>query len=152
MCMITRRFREKIIIIRENIKEKLIFNEQICVVAMATYFSTFRWCICCCPSTSKTTRNHKKTFCCNLFQVRLFFSYIDPTSSYLSAASFSPDIADDIAPKSMWAALRENNGTIRKCSSTAFKRMVMSVGFDNLKFFGQFLCPALGDRSHYQSL
>jgi hypothetical protein len=29
--------------------------------------------------------------------------------------------------------------------------MVMSVGFDNVKFFGQFLCPALGDRSHHQS-
>jgi hypothetical protein len=26
--------------------------------------------------------------------------------------------------------------------------MVMSVGFENLKFVGQFLCPALGDRSH----
>jgi hypothetical protein len=34
------------------------------------------------------------------------------------------------------------NGTMRKCSSRAFQWMVMSVGFDNnLKFFGQFLCP-----------
>jgi hypothetical protein len=29
--------------------------------------------------------------------------------------------------------------------------MVMSVGFDNLEYFWQFLCPALGDRSHRQS-
>jgi hypothetical protein len=27
--------------------------------------------------------------------------------------------------------------------------MVMSVGFANIQFFGQFLCPALGDRSHH---
>jgi hypothetical protein len=27
-----------------------------------------------------------------------------------------------------------------------------SVGFDNLNFWGQFLCPAFGDRSHHQSL
>jgi hypothetical protein len=30
--------------------------------------------------------------------------------------------------------------------------MVMSVGFNNLKVFGQFRCPALCDRSHHQSL
>jgi hypothetical protein len=29
---------------------------------------------------------------------------------------------------------------------------VMSVCFNNLHFFGQFLWPALGDRSHHQSL
>jgi hypothetical protein len=28
--------------------------------------------------------------------------------------------------------------------------MVMSVGFDNLNFGGQFLCPALGDRGHLE--
>jgi hypothetical protein len=28
--------------------------------------------------------------------------------------------------------------------------MVMSVGFDNLKYFGQFLCPAICDRVHHQ--
>jgi hypothetical protein len=28
----------------------------------------------------------------------------------------------------------------------------MSVGFEKLRFFGQFLYPALGDRSHHQSL
>jgi hypothetical protein len=47
---------------------------------------------------------------------------------------------------------RTTNGAIRKCFSRAFQWMVMSVGFDNLKYFGQFLCPALGDRSHHQSL
>jgi hypothetical protein len=35
------------------------------------------------------------------------------------------------------------NGTIRKCSSRAFQWMVMSVRFDNLDLFGQFLCAAL---------
>jgi hypothetical protein len=30
--------------------------------------------------------------------------------------------------------------------------MVMSVCFDDLKLFRQFLYPALGDRSHHQSL
>jgi hypothetical protein len=44
---------------------------------------------------------------------------------------------------------QKTNGTIRKCSSRAFQRMVMSVCFDNLKFVGQFLCPALGDRSRH---
>jgi hypothetical protein len=44
------------------------------------------------------------------------------------------------------------NGIIRKCSSRAFQWMVMSVRFDNLKFFGQFLWLALDDRSHHQSL
>jgi hypothetical protein len=29
--------------------------------------------------------------------------------------------------------------------------MVMSVGFDILKFRGQFLCPSLDDRRHHQS-
>jgi hypothetical protein len=28
----------------------------------------------------------------------------------------------------------------------------LSVGFDNLKFVWQFLCPALGDKSHHQPL
>jgi hypothetical protein len=46
----------------------------------------------------------------------------------------------------------ENNKqfTIRRCSSRAFQWMVI----DNPYFFGQFLCPALGDRSrlHDQSL
>jgi hypothetical protein len=32
------------------------------------------------------------------------------------------------------------------------EKMVMSVCFDNLKFCLQFLCPALGDRSHHQVL
>jgi hypothetical protein len=36
-------------------------------------------------------------------------------------------------------------------SSRAFQWMVMSVGFDNLKFWGNFCIP-LGDRSHHQSL
>jgi hypothetical protein len=30
----------------------------------------------------------------------------------------------------------KNNGTIINCSQRAFQRMVMSVGFDNLKFWG----------------
>jgi hypothetical protein len=30
--------------------------------------------------------------------------------------------------------------------------MVMTVGFDNLKIFGQILYPAFGDRSHHQAL
>jgi hypothetical protein len=42
----------------------------------------------------------------------------------------------------------ESNGTNRKCSSRTFQRMTMSVYSDNLKLFGQFLCPELGDRSH----
>jgi hypothetical protein len=33
----------------------------------------------------------------------------------------------------------KSNCTIRKCSSRAFQWMVMSVGFDNLILFGQFL-------------
>jgi hypothetical protein len=44
---------------------------------------------------------------------------------------------------------RETNGTIRKCSSSAFQWMVISLGFDNLNFLGKFLCPALGERSAY---
>jgi hypothetical protein len=28
----------------------------------------------------------------------------------------------------------------------------LSVGFANYRFFGQFLCPALSDRSRHQSL
>jgi hypothetical protein len=31
-------------------------------------------------------------------------------------------------------------------------RALMSVCFDNLKFWGQFLCPSLRDGSHHQSL
>jgi hypothetical protein len=46
----------------------------------------------------------------------------------------------------------KTNGTIRKCSSRAFQWMVMSVGFDNLKYLREFLCPAFDDRSHHQSL
>jgi hypothetical protein len=38
---------------------------------------------------------------------------------------------------------------IKKCSSTAFQWMVMPVGFDDLKYFEHFLCPALGDWSHH---
>jgi hypothetical protein len=34
---------------------------------------------------------------------------------------------------------RKTNGSIIKCFSGAFQRMVMSVGFDNLLWFGQFL-------------
>jgi hypothetical protein len=45
-----------------------------------------------------------------------------------------------------------SNGTIRKCSSRAFQSMVTSVGVDNLKFWGQFLCPPIGGRSYHQSL
>jgi hypothetical protein len=45
---------------------------------------------------------------------------------------------------------RKTNGTIRKCCSRAFQWVVMSVYSDNLKFFGQFLCPALGYRNHHQ--
>jgi hypothetical protein len=42
---------------------------------------------------------------------------------------------------------RTPNWTISKCSSRAFQRMVISVGFENRKFrkfrkFGQFLCSA----------
>jgi hypothetical protein len=37
-------------------------------------------------------------------------------------------------------------------SSRASQWMVMSLCFDNLKFVGQFLCPALGDRRHHQFL
>jgi hypothetical protein len=47
--------------------------------------------------------------------------------------------------------MANSNIAIRKCSSRDFQWMVMSVG-DNLKIFGQFLCPAFGDRSHHQSL
>jgi hypothetical protein len=39
-----------------------------------------------------------------------------------------------------------------ECVPQEHSKMVMSVGFDNLKYFGQFWCPALGDRSHHQSL
>jgi hypothetical protein len=46
----------------------------------------------------------------------------------------------------------KTNVTTRKCLSRAFQWMFMSLYFDNLKLFGQFLCPALGDRSHHQSL
>jgi hypothetical protein len=46
----------------------------------------------------------------------------------------------------------KTNGTIRKCSPRAFQWMVMSVCFDNRKFWVQFLCPTLGDQSHHQSL
>jgi hypothetical protein len=35
------------------------------------------------------------------------------------------------------------NGAIRKCSSRSFQWLVMSVFFNNLKLFGQFLCPPL---------
>jgi hypothetical protein len=45
----------------------------------------------------------------------------------------------DLSPKMD----QSKNGTIRKCFSRAFQRMVMSVGFNNLKFLGQFLCDAL---------
>jgi hypothetical protein len=44
----------------------------------------------------------------------------------------------------------KTNGIIRKYSSRAFQRMVMSVCFDNPKYFGAFLFSALGDRSHRQ--
>jgi hypothetical protein len=71
--------------------------------------------------------------------------------------------------KTLWGFLRKTqkihflqkclnkkvNGTIRKCSSRAFQWMVMSLCFDNLKFFGQFLwlvSPSLGDQSRHQSL
>jgi hypothetical protein len=40
--MITPRFCEKTIIIGEDIKEKRILNETFGMVAMATFFSTFR--------------------------------------------------------------------------------------------------------------
>jgi hypothetical protein len=46
---------------------------------------------------------------------------------------------------------QKTNGTIRKCSPRAFRWMVMSVGYNNPKFVGQFLCPTLGDRSRPQS-
>jgi hypothetical protein len=35
---------------------------------------------------------------------------------------------------------RKTNGTIRKCFPRGFQWMVMSGGFDNLKWFGQFQC------------
>jgi hypothetical protein len=35
---------------------------------------------------------------------------------------------------------QNTNGTIRKCFPRAFQWMVMSVYFENLKYFGQFLC------------
>jgi hypothetical protein len=46
---------------------------------------------------------------------------------------------------------RKSNGTLIKYSSRAFQWMVMSVCFDNRKFWGQFLCPALGDWIHAPS-
>jgi hypothetical protein len=53
-----------------------------------------------------------------------------------------------LSPKTGWI----EQLIARKCFPRAFQWIVMSVGFDNLKYFGQFLCPALGDRSHYQPL
>jgi hypothetical protein len=42
-----------------------------------------------------------------------------------------------------WLNRTTNTCTIRKCSSTPFQWMVMSVGCDNLNFLGNFCVPAL---------
>jgi hypothetical protein len=45
------------------------------------------------------------------------------------------------------------NCTIRKYSARAFQRMVISVYVSKIViFWGQYLCAALGDKSHHQSL
>jgi hypothetical protein len=94
-------------------------------------------------------RNHitwTLKFDSNLSRKALIIKYVhfeELTNSYKNGG-FLRKIQKMHFPPQNWLN-RKTSGTIRKCSSRAFQWMVMSVCSDNLKFFWQFLCPALGD-------